>query len=294
MDFTKIELFLSLSETLNYSKTAEINHLSQPAVSKAIQSLESEINVRLFERDKHSVTLTEAGRIFYDDCRMITNLMDVAITRVQNISQKALTRLTLGYTGTNYEMKIMPTLIQRYKQKYSHVTISLVNSSHNNLKRQLADNLCDIIFLTLDDLRGHSDFRFEKIIEGEFVCVMHKTHKLAKRRLLSIADLDGNDIILYNTTSSPPLQARLQNDIKAACINSSLNYVDSINLSYALIKGNIGISVMPSFVTSRDKDISIIPIKYDTRPVYGIAVRKNFSDITVQEISEITKEIKPY
>lgn len=63
---------------------------------------------------------------------------------------------------------------------------------------------------------------------------------------------------------------------KRICRNSIFNYADSIVLGYALIKGNIGLGIMPSFVTTNDDNWVSIPLKYDRKPVYGIAVRKDF------------------
>ena len=64
MELRHIRSFLSLAKTLNFSRTAEIVHLSQPALSLQIQALEDEIGVKLFERDRRKTALTAAGGAF--------------------------------------------------------------------------------------------------------------------------------------------------------------------------------------------------------------------------------------
>jgi DNA-binding transcriptional LysR family regulator len=61
MEVRHVRSFLSLAKTLNFSRTAEIVHLSQPALSLQIQALEEEIGGKLFERDRRKTVLTAAG-----------------------------------------------------------------------------------------------------------------------------------------------------------------------------------------------------------------------------------------
>jgi DNA-binding transcriptional LysR family regulator len=62
MELRRIRSFLSLAETLHFGRTAELLHLSQPALSLQIRALEKEIGVRLLERNRRKTTLTAAGR----------------------------------------------------------------------------------------------------------------------------------------------------------------------------------------------------------------------------------------
>ena len=67
MELRQIRSFLSIAETLHFGRTAELIHLSQPALSLQIRALEEEVGVRLFERNRRKTTLTAAGYAFRDD-----------------------------------------------------------------------------------------------------------------------------------------------------------------------------------------------------------------------------------
>ncbi|MNL65286.1 Hca operon transcriptional activator [compost metagenome] len=67
MNIQQLKCFVSLAETLNFSKTAEKLNLTQPAVSHNIKSLENELGILLFVRNKRTVNLTLAGNSFYED-----------------------------------------------------------------------------------------------------------------------------------------------------------------------------------------------------------------------------------
>jgi DNA-binding transcriptional LysR family regulator len=67
MELRQIRSFLSIAETLHFGRTAEMIHLSQPALSLQIRALEDEIGVRLFERNRRKTVLTAAGVAFRED-----------------------------------------------------------------------------------------------------------------------------------------------------------------------------------------------------------------------------------
>ena len=71
MDQQKLQLFLDLTETLNYTETAERNYMTQGNVSKKISALEKELQVPLFDRSNRQIRLTEEGQLLLPDIRRI-------------------------------------------------------------------------------------------------------------------------------------------------------------------------------------------------------------------------------
>lgn len=67
----KIGYFLTLADNLNFTQTASVHGVSQTAISQYIASLEDKLGVKLFERNQHSVYLTDAGRYFYSRAAML-------------------------------------------------------------------------------------------------------------------------------------------------------------------------------------------------------------------------------
>lgn len=79
MEFRQIRSFLSIAETLHFGRTAELIHLSQPALSLQIKALEEEVGVRLFERNRRKTTLTAAGLAFRDDAAAALSQLEQAM-----------------------------------------------------------------------------------------------------------------------------------------------------------------------------------------------------------------------
>src|SRR5258707_5823014 len=83
MELRQIRSFLSIAETLHFGRTAELIHLSQPALSLQIRALEEDVGVRLFERNRRKTTLTAAGVAFRDEAARAPSRFDQAIYQAQ-------------------------------------------------------------------------------------------------------------------------------------------------------------------------------------------------------------------
>lgn len=88
MNIFQLTCFLTVAETLNFARTAERLHVTQPAVTQQIHSLEKELNTVLFRRTTRSVKITPEGLSFLDDARQMVLLADRAKRRFEEPQSK--------------------------------------------------------------------------------------------------------------------------------------------------------------------------------------------------------------
>src|ERR1700746_2411195 len=100
MELRQIRSFLSIAETLHFGRTAEVIHLSQPALSLQIRALEEEVGVRLFERNRRKTTLTAAGVAFRNDAAAALSQLDQAIRKARLAGSGKLGVLRLRFLST--------------------------------------------------------------------------------------------------------------------------------------------------------------------------------------------------
>ena len=79
LDSRALELFVAVAEALSFRQAAQVLHLSQPPLSRAIRALEERLGTRLFERDTRAVALTEAGQRLLPRARRILRLLKEAL-----------------------------------------------------------------------------------------------------------------------------------------------------------------------------------------------------------------------
>lgn len=272
MNLDHLKVFTDLAESLSYTQTAINTHMTQPAVSQAIKSLEKEIDVQLLNRNQHSVSLTTAGSIFLQEVEPLLEQFDLSVENSKMVAERANSAITIGYTGTVFETEILPLVIKQFNNEHPHLNVYLENFKQNYLKKYLLEGQCDLIFQTADALQNSKQVSFQGLQEGQFVCALSKNHKLATKDFLTIEDLKDETIILLNEQQCPPEQKRIQHLIRQTCEQATYCYSDSVLLSYTLVKNGLGISILPDFVIGDSQnEVMTVPLEYDIKLTYGIA-----------------------
>jgi len=124
MDIPAIETFLCVAKKQSFSLTAETLYLSQPAISKRIASLESELNCQLFDRIKKKIILTEAGRLFLPRAQKIIDEVQSgknALAEMGGIVAGELAMLTSHHIGLHH----LPPVLKQYVYEYPQVNLKL-------------------------------------------------------------------------------------------------------------------------------------------------------------------------
>src|ERR1700745_3841330 len=115
MELRQVRSFLSIAETLHFGRSAELIHLSQPALSLQIQALEEEIGVRLFERNRRKTKLTAAGFAFRDDAARAISHLDQAIRKARLAANGKLGLLRIGFISTALS-EIVPNIVRQFRE----------------------------------------------------------------------------------------------------------------------------------------------------------------------------------
>src|SRR5580765_7451191 len=126
MELRQVRSFLSIAETLHFGRTAELIHLSQPALSHQIRTLEEEVGVRLFERNRRKTTLTAAGSAFRDEAAAALSQLEQAIRRARLAASGKLGLLRIGLVST-VGSEIVPNIVRQFRKSNPEVDFSLSN-----------------------------------------------------------------------------------------------------------------------------------------------------------------------
>lgn len=290
MHVKQIECFVHLAETLNFSRTAEFLFITQPTVTHQINTLEDELGLKLFVRTKRKVELTPAGISFYNDMKEVLTKTNIAIAKAKQFAYTFESNISIGYEG-NVEVKLLPAILRTFKDKFSHVHIYLKIADYKEKRNLFTNHNFDLIFAVKESIDDHPDALYAELFTGHFVCVSLKDHPLASKSIIKIDDLKDYSLILLDPMKCPAEMARIQKDIQLKCPTSPVYFVDHPLISYTMIKGHLGIAVMPDFVCPEDSELAIIPMEIDASISYGIAWHKNNPRSEIKGFVSITKEI---
>src|ERR1700761_4593772 len=120
----ELECFVAAAEELNFTRAALRLHMSQPPLSRQIQSLESKLEAPLFTRSTRAVALTSAGRLFHEDARSLLTRLDGAGNMVRRARSGETLRLRLAFVGALLDEGLVRVL-QRFRQANPHCQIHL-------------------------------------------------------------------------------------------------------------------------------------------------------------------------
>lgn len=271
MQYNQLECFVELCETLNFTETAENLHITQPAVTHQIQTLEKELGIKLFLRDRRKVALTPAGESFYHDMKDILTKTTVAIAKARNYASGFSSTLTVGYEGNSLELQALPIILQNFRAVCPEIYLYLKCLPYRERKQQLISNKLDIIFTIKENVKRSAEITYCELFKGHMVCVLPSQHPLSHNRVIDTGDLQDLSLILLDPLQCPPEMAHIQEKIQLLCPCITTYYCDSANICYTMIKGGIGIAVMPDFVTPKDSGLAIIPFSLPGELSYGLA-----------------------
>lgn len=243
MDIKKLEVFINLVETRNYTKTAEAVHVTQPTVTHDIKALEDEIGVKLFNRNKRFVNVTEDGKNFYKEIKPLINSYYSAIQSVQRKSEEKQHQLIIGYSYTPFNDIFLPKWIRKFKNLYPDTEIVLRNLNHNDFKHDLLDNRVDLVITTGRDAEDLPGMRKTVLFSEQFKAIVPKNNTLASKKQLNIEDLSGQSLLFLDNTWAAIDLITLQNKIKNNIQDTKIIYANDISALNMLIKSEQGIAL---------------------------------------------------
>src|SRR5580692_2729127 len=247
MELRQIRSFLSIAETLHFGRTAELIHISQPALSLQIRALEEEVGVRLFERNRRKTTLTAAGSAFRDDAAAALSQLGQAIRRARLAASGKLGLLRIGFVSTAGS-EIVPNIVRQFRKSNPEVDFSLRNILTAEQVQMLETGSLDVGFLRMP-VGEDSALDVVTVHREPFVLVVPSSHKLAKRKRVRLREVAGQDFVMYERTYAPGFHDLMYGIFRDARIvpNVSQTAVEIPTL-ISLVASGMGITIMPASV----------------------------------------------
>ena len=192
-DLRHLDAFLAVCESLHFGQAADRLCLSQPALTRTIQQLETALGVALFERDKRNVALTDVGMTLRDHARKLVEQARAAETDVQRKADGRVGRLAIAYIDFAM-MGIFPEILQKFRHAHPRVAIHLSRMPTDLQRELIQSGDVDVGFL-LGNLTGQN---IESLLieEQSLVALLPSHHPLAGHDTIGIATLLRQPLVL--------------------------------------------------------------------------------------------------
>lgn len=245
MEFHQLRYFVAAAEELSVSKAAERVHVSQPALSRQIRLLEEEIGLRLFDRIRQRIHLTDAGKFFLLKARQLLCDSEMAVQRVREDFGGVRKTLRLGFLSPFLDDLVAP-VVREFQQRHPNSKVSLFDLPPRAQLDRLRLRELDIGLLGNLDDGERTSLDVRSLSKHRFVAVLPESHRLAARKSVKLADLAGDDWVSLSNTFFPKRREFLTNTCEqAGFVPRIVSETDSLPMMLAEIGTGGGVGLMP-------------------------------------------------
>lgn len=254
MEIHQLLYFVAVAETGNFSRAAERCNVAQPSISQQIIKLEQELGAPLFDRLRHKVILTDAGRLLLPRAHAIlAELQDIK----HDLSQEAgggHGTLAAGFIPTVAPF-VLPQVIQRFRELYPQATLLI----HEDLTEALTTGLIDgRLDVAITSLPVHNRLiRTEELLTEPLVLASSRENAIATRTSICVKELDELPFIALSEVHCLGEQVQAfcsqQNlDLQIVCHTAQLSTVQNC------IALGLGVSLVPQALAELDTSGQIV------------------------------------
>jgi len=247
MELHQLRYFLAVARTRNFSRAAEQCRVAQPSLSQQIMKLEGELEERLFERTKREVSLTSAGELFRQHAERVLDEVEQARDKMREVRGLVRGRVALGALPT-IAPYFLPARLRAFAAKFPGIEIVVHEDTTEQLARAVLAKEIDVALLSLPVER--TGLVAENFFDEDLVVALPAGHALAKKRVLTLDDLEHESFILMKEGHCLAGQAlqfcRLNGFAPRVSFRSA-----QIETVMAFVAAGWGVSIVPAMAQRR-------------------------------------------
>ncbi len=297
MNIALIRESIHLGNTLNINKTANDMFISQSALSKHISVMEKELHAQLFIRSKHSVKLTDAGRLFYDRAKKIIALYDSAIHELDLASKEMSGALRVGFLDAAVRT-FLGSAIHEFEILFPNIELVLYSAEWGELERKLKRDELDLaLSIQFQNSILPSGWIFQELIDDELAGVVPNDNPLASRRTVSFSELMAYPMILpdpYLYTDYARLIMKME---EHSGLHADIAHqFTHVNTALVMVESSDAVTIIPKHLECYSHSTCFIPLDDECSTFKVGALWKESNAVTgiVQFVDLLMKHADEY
>lgn len=289
LNLNLLEQFVVLARTRNFTRAAEELHLSQSALSRAIQKLEDQLGQPLFERKPREIVLTELGELLLERARQILQLMEDTFAELSEAGRRGRIRLGAIPTIAPY---FLPGLLSAFAKAYPNILVMVQEDITENLIKRCSHGDIDVAIVALPIMAKHLDV--EPLFDEELLLVAPVGHPLAKAENVQIRSLEQFPFVMLSEAHC------LSENIATFCRRQSVQPITIERTSQLatvqeLVALDHGVSIVPEMARRIDKsEQRIYRSLSDEKPTRTVAMMWNSQRFQSKATKALMQKLRDY
>lgn len=274
LNFHQLHIFYTVAEKGSFSAAAQALHMTQPAVTMQVQSLEDYFGTKLFQRSTKRIELTEAGGTLMPFAQRSIDLIRDTDSHMSKFTSQLKGRLLLGASLTIGEY-ILPRLLGPFGQEFPHISISMkvINTA------QIMDDILNhqLNFGLIEAPVNHPDMHMEAVMSDELRLIVGKSHPLAGMKQVELEDVLQFPFVLREQGSGTRLV--MEEQLKKKQIDpADLKIIMELGSTGAVksaVEAGLGISFVSGTSVRHEVALGLI----HTIPIRDVRFKRQFYSI---------------
>lgn len=247
MELRHLRYFIAVAEELHFGRAAQTLGISQPPLSQQIQALEQQLGARLFERTNRRVELSEAGRLFLDEARLVLAQVEKAADVARRAQLGELGELKIGFTASAPFTSSIPQAIFAFRQSYPAVHLALQEMTSKDVVERLEEGSMQVGIMR--PLPLPDSLVAVELLREPLVAIMRSDHPLAtsSENGLYMAALAAEPFVFFPRSYGSGLYAQILGLARAAGFSPLITQeAGEVMTIIGLVAAGLGVTVLPA------------------------------------------------
>jgi LysR family transcriptional regulator, transcriptional activator of the cysJI operon len=275
MQIESLKVFCDLAETESFTKSAQINNVTQSAVSQQISSLERQFKSLLIERSKKRFRLTREGQVLYDYSKQIIQTYESLLSKLQEIKDiiSGTIRVSTIYSIGLHDL---PPYLKKFLKSYPTVNVHVEYRRSNQVYEDVLGNVVDLGLVAYP--QKDNKLEIIPLHKDTMVLICHPHHPLAKHKSLRIKELTGQKFVSFDPDI--PTRRAIDRLLKEHGVNiQNVMEFDNVETVKRAVEIDAGLAIVPrGTVTQEVAKQTLAEVKFDDVEVYrplAVLYKKN-------------------
>ena len=290
MNLSQLYYFSKLSELEHFSKAAKELYITQPSLSHAIKSLETELGVQLFEREGRRMRLTPFGKEFAVYVKRGLREIDKGVELAQEFNGKLGGTVNVGAVLT-VQGDYLPPLFHDFSENYSQeVKLNMFQGFSIPLVEGLENDKYDVVFAAAGERKPN--LCYEHVLSHELVAVVNKNNPLAQRDSIGIPELSGYNVHTYRLGT--PIGEEVNDLLTEYNLSAKHDCEDEVSLGgiISAMPNDIALATLTISLKAFDhlRFLRIEEVPQDFHPIYMIYKRDAYRSCAAERFIQFSQD----
>lgn len=253
MELYPLKVFLTVATERSFSRAGEKLLRTQPAISIAIQRLESDLKEKLIDRSGRELLLTDAGRVVLEYARRFQNLESDLENALRELKDNYAGRLSIGANESTTLYLIQH--VEQYRRLFPKVKVQVKRSESSKIPSQILDGELELGVISYDPADDH--VLSQIIYTDRLALIVSPQHRFAGLDEISISDLESETFIAHNVLS--PYREAVLREFQRYKVPLSMDLeMPTIETIRRLVQHNEGVAFVPRMCIEQELEQGLL------------------------------------